>query len=218
MIRIVRSETTERNSFGTGMEQSYERVMQHRHAFMLQLRTHWILEVEELLMRYDEDSKKTDDAPNPAARREDRVGLPSGIEMYVKAMLRMPMTYTRYPTYLHSLRAMHSSGSQGGTSEEDQWRSKMSEIGVTVAAQIESGSLAEQQTRTDKQLAKIGDDLVTVAAQIESNSLDRAVKSLAERQTRTDEQLAKIGKDLTGIKDQMAQLITMVTETAKRAT
>lgn len=161
------------------MEQSYEKVMEQRQAFMLQLRAHWILEVEEILMIYDEgEERECDDAPK-AASREDRLGLPSGVGMYCKVMFRVPMTFTRYPTFLHSLRATHSSRASA-ESEADQWRSRASDIGIKLAAHIESGTL------------------------------DGAVKCLAANQSRTDEQLAKMGESLVGLERQMASVIAML--------
>ena len=200
----------------TGMEQSYERVLEQSTAFMLELRAEWILEVEEILMTYRPPDADAEDMVMREARsikkeigekndaqnqtKAARLGLPSGIEMYVKAVFRMPMSYTQYPTHLHSLCAMRSSR-MGGEDGSDQWRGRMSEIGFNAAAQVASGPMGQEIRRSNQRLKVIEE-----IARKESEQTDL----LKMKQHEHEKKLIQIDESLQGLRNDVATLVGMM--------
>jgi len=112
-----------------GMEQSYERVMEKRHLFMLQQRAEKLLEVEEILLTYkekkdtspcrgggDSGGANLDDSPAPEQTEPDqKLGLPRGIKRTLRAILRIPMAYSEYPVHLHTLEEVKLDLTSGGS-------------------------------------------------------------------------------------------------------
>jgi WD40 repeat protein len=161
-----------------GMEQSYERVMEKRHLFMLQQRAEKLLEVEEILLTYKEkkdtspcrgggDSGNTNLDGSPAAPEieqtepDEKLGLPRGLERTLRAILRIPMQYSEYPVHMHTLEEVKLDLTSGGSegSSPAQWRGRMTEVGSNAASQVESGPVGQAMRRLEQRTATIEDTM-----------------------------------------------------------
>lgn len=167
-----------------GMQQSYERVLETRHLFMLQQRAERLVEVEEILLTYEEKENAGNTQPEHDDEHDDELGLPTGIERVVKAILRIPMAYSEYRPYMHTLSEVKLDLTSGGSEAPAQWQGRMTEVGLNAAAQVESGSVGQTIKRLEQR----------------TEAIEATMKQMNEEALRADQKLSEVMGALADIK------------------